>query len=305
MISAGKHTAMTKHGVELNRFYIIDREEDRFTKDHEDELGTVAFWEEAIDEIIGAKNYSEGSFRGRGMPFSQMTEGLVLNIYDAHHPELDRMRERKEAGLEDYNPATKECEGASGLYFADKFKTNKHRIDIAVRRDGHTYDQKNPTSSVEAHNLYVAIQVLGHEMGHLYMRICMYWGYESTFGHEECNRIFDNLRVKHIESPHEAGAEMFQAICGIHEIRGKFSDKEPHKMSPEQITFILVWLWLQAKLSGVVFSDLTVSGQWVWWKEYEWKTTWFFKKKMVSKGWFSVNRDWVSHKWHFGKWVKK
>ena len=271
-----------KFGITLERYY---------TGNNPDDVGSIAFWEQELSEVFG------------GMPFVSLYPNLTLRIFDLYHSDIERRRQAGLITLEDLNPATPQCEGGAGLYWGGKFDHSPHVVEVAIYRDTpHQPDATVPPCPIYPHNLHTARQVLGHELGHHYMRMC---GYGKHFAskpvHATLNTLYDTIRVKHIPSPQEAGAEMFQALCGIHEIRGKYSDNKSHNMTPQQETFMLTWYWLQGSLNGVIFRDLVVQPDRVWWQEYS--TEWF-GWAIGSKGWYSVDRQWNKSMWRNSSWVR-
>jgi len=275
-----------KFGITLERYY---------TGENPDDVGSIAFWEQEISEVFG------------GMPFVSLYPNLTLRIFDLYHSEIERRRQAGLITLEDLNPATPQCEGGSGLYWGGKFDYSPHLVEIAIYRDmPHQPDATVPPCPIYPHNLEKAKQVIGHEFGHHYMRMSGYGSaFAVTHAHKELNLIYDRLRVKHISSPQESGAEMFQALCGIHEIRGKYSDHKPHEMKPDQVMFLLCWYWMQGYLSSKIFTDITVSSDMIWWKEYSLTMpTPFGDWNLGFKGWYGVNKKWERHFFQSRKWVK-
>lgn len=272
-----------KNGISLERYY---------TEDSPDSVGSVAFWESEINEVVGRMNIPE------------LYPNLVIRIIDMYHKVIQDRRDKGLVTLEDIKPSTKECEYGAGLYWAGKFDTDPHVIEIGIYRQvPHQPDAKVAPVKIVQKDLEDAKGVIGHEMGHHYMRMCGYGKFAVTDAQKFFSKEFDQMRVKHIESPQEAGAEMFQAVCGIDEIVGKYSDKNPHNMTDGQVSFVKNWYKLTKLTDRTVFGDLKYSRSGASWVEY-WITVPLFGNsiKLFPKLTHWLDRD-NNHKvWRNGRW---
>lgn len=272
------HSQEIKYGITLERYYV---------EQSPDSVGTIAYWEAALTDIFG------------NMPFASIYENLVIRIFDMYHGIIDDWRSQGLITLEDIDMKKDGCQGGSGLYWGGKFDDSPHMLDLAIyRQQPHDPYAVTPPCKIMQIDLDNARQALGHELGHHYMRMCNYGSFATTPAQIHMSTIFNNIRVKHIPNAHEAGAEMFQALCGVKQIKGKYSDKKPHSMTPEQQTFMLTWYWLQGNLN--IYSDFTVSGSMCWWQEY---SSTLFGWKLGNKGWRGVDRQWKYRTYVNGQWV--
>lgn len=239
-----------------------------------DDIGTVQFWQAPLDQM-----YAQ-------MPFPALHDNLSIDVYHMDSEEQDALEERRVCSLKDIYPDQPGRQGAAGLYV-------NRDIDVAVYPNNYTGDYEGPSRPITELNRIAARRVLSHEFGHYYFDQSRY-NYNDDDISRRLTEAFRALRPRQAENEFEDSAEVYRAICGDDDTRGKFSDNKPFTPSPELKALVRCLYWMAGNLRGCWVASVTPIAGGV--KYQVW----------IGLGWkwrFVSDYDWKQQEWNGSAWV--
>lgn len=247
---------------------------ERHSMDHPDEVGSVPFWQTELDQLI------------RQNPFPQFWDGFKLEVWHMNDPQL----KHDQPNVLDYNLGQIGNQSAYGLCFMG----GKKRIQIAVYPDQWRSDQSG-SNHVTEKSRQISRQSLSHEIGHMYADQCgIFTNYDRISA--ELTAAFRKWRTFQASSEVEDIAEIYRAVMGGDEVRGKYSDGKAFGHHPELSTLMRGMFWLSNNLRHQVICDLVVKQDFI-----EWTTPGF----LWLKSYYRLNlQKWHHERWTGSQWVK-
>ena len=262
---------------------------ERKTGGHINELGSLAFWAQALHEL-----YAQ-------MPFKPLFDRLLIIVWHMNHPDLDAMRKKQIANLEDYDPKKPHCQVARGLFHSwHPNYPGKLVIEIGMFPSVWNEDTTG-WDAIDPGQLAIGRSVLSHEMGHLYGHMSGYGKPTSINYHME--QVWAQYRPKQGHNEYEDWAEVYRAVCGAKDAIGTFSDGKNY-IPPHQLhTLMKTAYWLHAALKDKAiakFDCISAHENYAQWAERS--GHWWFP--FYKDSWRKIATDWTLYEWILSEWSR-
>jgi hypothetical protein len=253
--------------ISLSRFYVGGTP---------DEVGSVSFWKEAIDQL-----YAQ-------LPFPEFWKSFELEIWHMGSPDLIK---HDSVTLLDYDKSVAGYQTAAGLFFGNK------KLALGVFYPG--WQPGVPSASIPStDDLKNARKVISHEIGHAYSDMSNLFKDHSKIANT-LSTTFERLRPNQTQNVHEDFAETYRACLGTDECRGTFSDGKLFMPSPALNTLMRCCFMLSRNLENKNWSNLKFNDSWCQWEQVEFSIWPFY-----STRYYALTVNWEMFIWENNTWKK-
>lgn len=279
-ITPKTHTAALRCGCTLVRHYVGSTP---------DEVGTVAQWQQAADEMDEALGRPAGGDPNLG-------PNVELHIYHMDSPELVAMTQAGQSNLEDGEPGKAGYQPWSGSCTADPDGSGpkRARLEIGCYPDNWKPEDAPMLRPITAAALARSIGVLGHEGGH---RTAHPDRFDLHGGAQAAQHLTGLWRTHRSGAGHnepEGFAEDVRAMAGPLSVRGTFSDGRIYTraMNPRLYTVIRCGPTVRRSIGAVDTGNFMAWDDRLLWQQFDWVWDYVRWEYVRTPGaWFSIDHQ--------------